>query len=200
MLSDKSKRTRFHYSEELSENIAKGLRNLSPQCASNRLDLSIGSNVERAYANLIKIQLKYIAQRETIRRQLYNNSEYKERVSRLESPKKQQKSFVSINLTKKLPIKNLELHNKSVNPKKKYLKRSSERADYIDNFIENCLEVKEQSRGLSNDLPMIGKIFNHKFNKIERTVTMMQDEDLTSSDYFVNNSEFERRLFRNLLS
>lgn len=199
MLSDKSKRTRFHYSEELNENIAKGLRNLSPQCASDRLELSVGGNVERAYANLIKTQLKYIAQRETIRRQLYNNSEYKERVSTLESPKKQQRSFMSINLARKTPIKKFELHSKSVNPKRKYLKRSSERAAYIDNFIGDCLEIKEQSRGLSHDLPMIGRIMNHKFNKIERTVTMMQDEEHNSSDYFVNAREFERRLIRNLI-
>ncbi|OMJ68000.1 hypothetical protein SteCoe_34671 [Stentor coeruleus] len=199
MLSDKSKRTRFHYSEELGESIAKGLRSLSPQCASDRLELSIGSNVERAYANLIKTQLKYIAQRETIRRQLYNNSEYKERISTLESPKKHQKSFMSINLARKLPTKNFELHSKSVNPKRKYLKRSSERVAYIDNFIENCIKVKEQSRGLSHDLPMIGKIFNYKFDKIERTVTMMQDERNENTDYLVNTRNFERRLIRNLI-
>lgn len=198
MTPNKGTKIRFKFSEKVNKSFFRGLRSLEPQCASKRIDLLLPKTIEKAYINIVKTQEQFIAQRNRIRCKLNTPSLYKEEVFSSESPKSPQKPLITLSTPKNHLIQNIKSPKRSFTPKRIYHNKSPAMVLGLDSFIGNCIEIKEQSKNLSNKLPVIGKFLNKSFKKMSRAVTLMQDESANIVRYPFSMKSLESRRIKSL--
>ncbi|OMJ68002.1 hypothetical protein SteCoe_34673 [Stentor coeruleus] len=198
MTPNKGSKIRFQFSEKANKSFFRGLRSLEPQCASKRIDLLLPKTIEKAYISIVKTQAQFIAQRDQIRCKLNTPSLYKEEVFSSESPKFSQKPLLTLSPPKKHLIHSIKTPRRSFTPKRIYHNKSPAMVSGLDSFIDSCVEIKEQSKNLSNKLPVIGKFLNKSFKRMSRAVTLMQDESANIVRYPFSMKSLENRRVKSL--
>lgn len=179
----KMKKGRFHCSVKVNENIYKGLKSLEPKCASKRISILTSETVEKAQDNILKTQQNYIAQRSRIRKQLNTPSSYVEEIFTLESNRNLPFSTNKICFPKKIPMKNLNLRQRSFTPIRKQANDYFEK-NFEDVTLESWLERKAEDRKNSLQLPFVGKILDSNSGKVKRTISIVQDGYTTQKELY----------------